>query len=176
MTAAQVQADTTKAQKWLARRGYTGRIWRSAWMQNSAPQAPTTNPMVLVNSMYGAEGNTERIDTFPFVRRHDLTRHALHSASLGTIDAWFAELQERHGCLVIYTHIVSDDGVSNTDASVWAYFLDKIDAGIAAGWLEGVTLESLMASTGLAIRQGFDGTIVAEWPDIDGTPDTVILT
>lgn len=168
MTAAQCQAHTMKAIKWLAVRGYTGRIWRSAWLQNSAPQAESTNDMVLVNPMFGTEGQ-ERIQSWPFHDRYGVARIAIQGKTEAQIDSIFDELKANHGVAVLYTHRVRDGFVADITPAMWTYFLAKYDAGVAEGWLEAVTLEMLLESSGVRIRQGMGGAWAAEWPNVDGT-------
>lgn len=168
MTAAQVQAHTMQAIKWLAVRGYTGRIWRSAWLQNSAPQAEATNDMVLVNPMFGTEGQ-ERVQSWPFHDRYGVSRIAIQGKTEAGIDAIFDELKANHGVAVLYTHRVRDGFVADITPAMWTYFLAKYDQGVAEGWLEAVTLEMLLESSGVKIRQGMGGAWAAEWPNVDGT-------
>ena len=168
LTGAQLQAQTMKAIKWLAARGHTGRIWRSAWFQNAATNSSATDSLVLANPMGGGD-SVERVNTFPFEDTFNVVRVALHGKSDAEVDTLFAELEANHGVLVCYTHRVSESGVTNITPAAWAYFLSKIDEGIAGGWLEGVTFEELFRRMGGTLRTGLHGGITAEWPDFDGT-------
>lgn len=168
MTNAQVQAHTMQAIKWLSVRGYTGRIWRSAWLQNSAPNAEATNEMVLVNPMFGTEGQ-ERIQSWPFHDRYGVSRIAIQGKDQAGIDAIFTELKANHGVAVLYTHRVRDGFVADITPAMWLYFLNKYDEGVSEGWLEAVTLEMLLEGSGIKIKQGMGGTVTAEWPGVDGT-------
>lgn len=64
MTTTQCIDETVKAQTWLAARGYTGRMWRAAWLQNSATNSPATDSLVLANPMYS--GGYEYVHMWPF--------------------------------------------------------------------------------------------------------------
>jgi len=168
MTAAQATRDTVDSIKWLAARGYTGRLWRAAWMQNDADQSAATDDLVLFNPHNGAD-NVERVHNWPPSQRYNLVRIALHGVSEANMDAWFTQLQTNHGFFVCYTHKVSDSGASNITPTEWAYFLSKLDEGLDGGWLEGVTMESLLAASGVKVQQGVTGGLVIDYPEPDGT-------
>ncbi len=168
MTTTQVIDETVKAQQWLAARGYTGRMWRAAWMQNLATNSPATDSLVLANPMYS--GGYELVHMWPFSNPSHVARTQLHGRTTAEIDAMFTSMELTRGVFVCYTHDVSATPTS-IDMSVteWDYFLSKIDAGITAGWLEGSTFELLMERSGLVPQKGLDGTWTVNYPDRTGT-------
>lgn len=174
MTAARLQDHTMKAIKWLAVRGYTGRIWRSAWLQNSAPLGESTNDLVLVNPMFATEGE-EHIQSWPFHDRYGVVRIAIQGKTEAQIDSIFAELKANHSVAVLYTHRVRDGFVADITPTMWTYFLSKYDQGVTEGWLEAVTPEMLLEFSGVKIRQGMGGAWAAEWPNVDGLITTTQL-
>lgn len=174
MTVGETQAHTMRAIKWLAARGYTGRIWRSAWLRNAATHSAATNPLVLVNAMYGND-NTERIQAWPFIDRYNVPRYQLHERTDAVMDGIFDELKITRGVLVGYTHRVNNAGGPDITEAQWAHLLSKIDAGVAEGWLECVTLEMLLARSGVQITQGMGGATFVEWPNADGTTERMAL-
>lgn len=168
-TATDAQAHTMKAIKWLGARGFTGRIWRSAWLQNDCPQASAAEPLVLASPMSGSS-NVETLNTWPFYDRYNVVRIVLHGKNQGQIDQLFTDMKNTHGVCVIYTHRVGSTSTSDIVPEMWAYFLNKLDAAIAEGWLEGVTLESLLESSGIGLQQGMGGALSMTWPSGNGTP------
>lgn len=168
MTTTEVIDETVKAQTWLAARGYTGRMWRAAWLQNSATNSPATDPLVLANPMYS--GGYEYVHMWPFSNPSHVQRTVLHGKTSGEIDAIFTAAERCRGVIVCYTHDVRSDP-TGIDMSIteWDYFISKIDEGIAAGWLEGTTFELLMAQSGLVPQKGLDGTWTVNYPDRTGT-------
>lgn len=173
MTAAQLRAGTMKTLKWMSKRGYDGRIWRAAWLGNVATQAPACSPLLLMAAMYGAD-NVERIGAWPPKSRYNLIRFQLHTRDTATVDSWFTALQATHGLLIGYTHRVDPAGSPNATPAEWLYLLSKLDAAIAAGWLECVTLTQLLAESGTKIRRTLGDSLV-EYYDLDGTRLTLRL-
>lgn len=165
MTAAQIRTDTLKAIRWLSSRGhYGGRLWRAAWVQNSATNASAAQPYLLA---YATPSSTASLECWPFTNRWNVPRLSLHGRSAATVDGWFDQLQQTHSLLVVYTHGIDAAGGNNTTPAEWAYFLGKVDAAIAAGWLEGVTFEDLLVRSGARIRSAFGGLAV-EYMDETG--------
>ena len=172
-TADQARAETARCQKWLSglpTKGATGRMFRAAWYQNISPQSAASNGMVLLNPMFDASYQATPT-SWPPIDRFAFYRHPLHDQAAGANAAMFAQLQERREVLFVYTHNVSSNA-SDISPADWAEFLSLVDAGIAAGWLECVTVEQLMAASGVSIRQGMTGAWRVEWPEIDGTTTT----
>lgn len=168
MTTTQVIDETVKAQQWLAARGYMGRMWRAAWMQNSATNSPATDPLVLANPMYS--GGYEYVHMWPFSNPSHVQRTVLHGKTSSEIDDIFTAAERCRGVIVCYTHDVrSDPSAIDMSITEWDYFISKIDEGIAAGWLEGTTFELLMAQSGLVPQVGIDGTWTVNYPDRTGT-------
>ena len=158
MTAAQIRADTMKAIKWLESRGYySGRIWRSAWVQNAATNHAAIQNLVL---MYATPSSAASLVCWPVADRWNISRLSLHGRTQANMDTWFSQLQQTHQLLVCYNHGIDDGGGTNTTNAMWDYFIGKIDAGLAGGWLEGVTMEMLLARSGLKYRQTLGDTAV----------------
>ena len=166
MTAAQIREDTMRALKWLHARGHFP-LWRAAWLQNTAPQHAAAQSLLVAYST--PSGSASSLDCWPPQFRYDVSRVAIHDLATAAVDAHFAALKLTHGMGVFYTHGVDDEGGAfDMTLTEWAYFLGKLDEGLAEGWLEGVTFEQLAARSGWATRQGFGDTIL-EFPDVDGT-------
>lgn len=167
-TAAEVVGETVKAQQWLAARGYSGRMWRAAWLQNLATNSPSTDSLVLANPMY--TGGYECVHMWPFSNPSHVQRTVLHGRTTAEIDAMFTSMELTRGVMVCYTHDVrSDPSAIDMSLTDWAYFMSKVDEGIAAGWLEGATFEMLMERSGLIPQKGIDGTWTVAYPDRSGT-------
>lgn len=165
MTADEAATDTLRGLRWLQQRGYPGRMWRAAWVQNQAAQAAAAQPYVLA---YATPTNGSAPTAWPFINRWNVPRWALHGRSAATVDAMFAGLARTHGLLVCYTHGVHADGGFDTTPAEWAYFVSKLTAAVAAGWLEGVTFEDLYGRSGGTFRSVF-GQAQAEYLDAAGT-------
>ena len=158
MTAAQIRSDTMQAIKWLERRGYySGRIWRSAWVQNAATNHAAIQNLVL---MYATPSSAASLSCWPVIDRWNIPRISLHGRTEADMDGWFSQLQQTRQMLVCYNHAIDDGGGTNTTNAMWDYFISKVDAGLSGGWLEGVTMEMLLARSGLKYRQTLGDTTV----------------
>ena len=146
--AEQAREETAKCQEWIAGlpcAGNTGLRWRTAWMQNRSPFSPATNDMVELNPMWDPACEPPSGPTlWPFTQPYNYRREALHHLSSRDLKELFEEAQQTHGVLVCYTHNV-DDGITHISPELWTEFLELVDEGIAAGWLEAVTFETLTA-------------------------------
>lgn len=150
MTEAQVRENALKCLRWAQDNGYTrGRIWRAAITQNNAPNYKALAPYFAANSSWHGGASTS---VFPPIDRQDVPRVTLHGTSPAAMDAFFAALKATHGVLFGYTHGIHVDGGSDMTPTEWAYFLSKIDVGIAEGWLEGVTMSQLIERGGGVLR------------------------
>lgn len=154
-TAAQCRTDTAQAVKWLQSRGYKGRIWRAAWVQNSATNAAATRDLVLGEA---TSTNGSGFAIWPPRDRWDINRWGAHGRTNTEVDTQFATWQLTNSLLLVYTHGIDAGGGNNITPAEWDYFMTKVEAGIAAGWLEGVTFEDLW------LRSGF------QWGDMRGAP------
>jgi len=151
MTAAQIRADFMKALKWIQRRGYSRPLWRAAWVQNSATNASAIQNLVMAYATaLGASGSA---GAWPPVNKWDIQRYGLHgtNGADAALDTLFTSLQTTRGCLACYTHGIDARGVNDMVPAQWAYFLGKVTAAIAAGWLEGTTFEELVANTNVGV-------------------------
>lgn len=167
MTAAQLRADDSKCRKYLQDRGYTGRMWRAAFTQNDAPQAAA-----LKNYVIGARAATwtePKIRPWPCIDMMKLPYWAIDNStcSTATIDAQFALLEKRRGLIVPFMHGLSDY-VYDVSPALFDYFMDKVEAAIAAGWLEPVTFETLFLEMGGTFTTA-GGATIATWTDPSGT-------
>lgn len=172
MSAEQIRVDTMSAIKWLQQRGYwKGAFWRAAYVQNRAPNASAAESLILAsatpNDHYG-------VTVWPFQRRYDVPRIALHSLTQAGIDSMFTTLRDTHQLALVYMHAIDARGNENVTMENWNYFARELSGAMAAGWLEAVTLDNLMARSGWRFRRGF-GTTVIEYPDLDGTPVEEVL-
>ena len=172
MTPDEIVADTVNSIKWLSARGYAGRMWRSAWVQNSAPNADAASSLILG----GATPNgTATMGIWPPKDRYDIPRVSVHGSDTATIDAFFDSLKLTHGLMVIYTHGIADvPPPTDVSTAQWLYFLSKVDVGISEGWLEFHTFESLFAGSGGVFNSGF-GVARAEFLEVDGSKTTIDL-
>lgn len=167
MTADQVRADTLKAVRWLQQRGHAGRMWRAAWVQNSAPQAAAARDYILAGA---TPSSSAALTCWPPPDRWNIPRVALHGLTSAQVDGYFAQLETTHQLMVVYTHGIHADGLTggaDSTPAQWAYFVAKVSAAVAAGWLEGVTFEDLYGRSGGKFRQVF-GQAQAEYVDEKG--------
>ena len=144
----QARDETAKCQKWLEElptAGNTGRLWRTAWLQNRCPYAPATNDMVKLNPMWDPANTPPRgADLWPLTRPYNYRREPIHNRSAEELRDLFVDAEQTRGVLVAYTHIVGE-GRNNISGDMWAEFLRLVDQGVAEGWLECVTFEMLSA-------------------------------
>ncbi len=152
-TAAECRTDTARAVKWLQARGYRGRMWRAAWTQNTAPNASAINDMVVAQAT-GNNGSSLAI--WPPRDRWNIPRWSAHGRTTGDIDARFDLLQKTNSLLVAYTHGIDEGGGTNITPALFDYFMGKVEAALAAGWLQPVTFEQMW------LQSGF------QWGDLGG--------
>ena len=154
-TPAQALDALSKAQAGLV----TGGLWseaavhRAAWVQNNAPAAAAraTDPFLATSATYSQKA---QVTLWPPTRRHDIPRLVIHGRSSGDIDADFALLEATRTVGLFYTHGVvpaGDEGTVHCTQAQWDYFKAKVDAGVAAGWLEVVTVPQLVARERLSM-------------------------
>lgn len=144
--AGEAREETAKCQQWIRRlptSGRTGWRWRAAWMQNRSPFSPATDDMVELNPMWDPTREPPRGATmWPLTQPYNYRREALHHLSSRDLRELFQGAKETHGVLICYTHNVGE-GITHIPPSLWAEFLELVDEGVSAGWLEGVTFEML---------------------------------
>lgn len=144
MTGEQLREESYKSIRWLRERGYDwGSLWRAAWFRNDAPNALETKDMFMAFAMSGALSRESFIEAFPFTNPYNVRRVPLHALTQAQLDDYFARLEATRGVLVGYTHEIKDEP-SDMSPAMWSYFLQKIDAGVSDGWLEGTTFSQLM--------------------------------
>lgn len=161
MTAAQLRTDAMRAIKYLRRRGAKGTFWRPAWTQNLATNHAALQPHFIAYATPTA--GTATIGCFPPIDRWNIPRYTLHGRTEATLTTLFTDLQTTRQSLFCYTHGIDAAGGSNITPTVWAHFLSLVQAGIAAGWLEGVTMSTLFARAGGRFRRGVAGEHLAEF-------------
>lgn len=162
MTAAQIRADHLAAVKAIKRLGLSaqniGTAWRPAWVQNSAANASAAFPYMVASATPSANAS---VGCWPPVNRYNIPRITLHGAAGSgnvnqtAVDAMFTTLQTTRGFAAPYTHGVADNVLDYMSVADWQHFLSKVDAGIAAGWLECVTFNQLFARSGGKFRRTF---------------------
>lgn len=165
MTSTQIAQDTLKCIRWLQQRGYEGRMWRAAWTQNDATNAAAARPFVLA---YATPNSTSAQASWPPTDRWNLPRTSVHGRTTSFVDDIFAEMEATNGLFIWYAHGIHSDGGNDATPAEWSYFVSKLQAGIEAGWLEGVTFEDLYARSGGKFKQGF-GDPQYEYLDTTGT-------
>lgn len=165
MTADQIRTDTLKAIRWLQQRGHAGRMWRAAWTQNNAPQHAAAQPYVLA---YATPSSVAGLSTWPPTDRWNISRWSVHGRTTTDTDTIFTNLKSTRQVLVCYTHGIHADGNTDATPAEWSYFIGKVKAGLAEGWLEGVTFEDLHARSGGTFRAGY-GRAQAEYLDETGS-------
>jgi hypothetical protein len=166
MTADEVRADVLRTVKWCNEKGYTGGVWRAAYLGEVCPQAAAGFPYLLGSADYATESGPT---CWPPVDRYNIPRYSIYqSRTLADIDAHFAILRDTHAVSLMFTHAVGPIDAYDMDATQMAHILSWIDTGLTAGWLEGVTFEDLFARSGGRIRPGFNGGQVADFIDEDG--------
>jgi hypothetical protein len=175
MTAAQLQTDSIRAIRWLTARGYGPVLWRSAFVQNSAPNASAVQPyhVALATSTSGAQA----VSAWPHPSPFNIDRTALHSLTPAQMDDTFELLNITRGLFVVYTHAVQTSGTNPNDITPANrdYFLSKLDVALTGGWIEGVTFNELFLRDGGAIQRGAAGEDFVLWRGVDGVQQQLRL-
>ncbi|MFC6153645.1 hypothetical protein [Nocardioides yefusunii] len=151
MTREQVRDDSLKSIAVAQAEGWgKGYLFRGAFLQNLAPNARGCAPY---HAMLAT--STERdsqIATWPPMNRLDVARVGLHFSTDAFIDDIFNRLEKTRGLCLGYTHGISTVSAGDMTPARLTYLLGKIDAAVAAGWLEVTTFERLLASAGGVLR------------------------
>jgi hypothetical protein len=146
-TGAQLLDWTQKAQAWLKARNFRGWYVRSAWLQNNAPNAPTSGVWDILAATPTHTGRTA-LQSWPLQSPNAYPRITYHGMAPATLDTHFANLKETRQLGVFYTHDVNNAGGSDMTEAEADYFLTKCEQGVTEGWLEGVTMETLLMRDG----------------------------
>ncbi|MHC8516762.1 hypothetical protein [Sporosarcina sp. ITBMC105] len=141
MTPTELRIETMKALKWLSQRGYSGRHWRAAFLQNNAPAHASIRDLVPAYSM--PVGGRYILGVFPFLNRYNTPRIPIHNETKQAITDTFAKLKKTHQLYICYTHGVADNVSGDITHDNWKHFISEVDKGLSEGWLEGVTFEQL---------------------------------
>ena len=150
-TAPEVVLWTTQAQDWLKAHGFRGWPFRSAWLQNTAPNASAAWPqLAAAPSNIGASS----YNSWPLSPRLQYPRITLHQRPAAAVDADFEVLKSTRGLYVVYTHDVNPAGGRDLTPTEADYFLAKVDQAVEEGWLEGATMETLFARDGAVYLDG----------------------
>lgn len=150
MTAKQIRQDALRAQGWLLDRGLPATPFRAAYTQNEAVNAAAADPFFAAQST--GTNKSASMETWPHVNPRDVGRYILHGRTPAQIDAQFATMKSTHCVWFPYTHGIDAAGGSNITPTEWAYFLSKVDAAIAEGWLEATTWDRMLAQAGGIVR------------------------
>lgn len=142
MDAAGTVADTMKAIQWLQQKGYFEDLhWRSAWVQNSAPNAAATKGILIA---YATPTSAAALDTFPPIDQWNIPRIAIHGREQSYLNDLFTMLEVTHQTLIAYTHGLSETKTTDVNRATWDYFINLVDRGLSEEWLEGVTFNELL--------------------------------
>lgn len=185
MTDAQAREDTMQSIKWLASKGYEGRMWRAAWVQNTGPGAAVKEYLLGQAIWTGGIATPGIVDAWPPSDIQKMYRWGVQSTGSAPayVDARFAVLKKTHGLILPYMHGIFDGtgvgvggGIPANDTSISdaMNFFDKCEAAIAEGWLEATTFEELWAESGGTFST-VGGASVATWTDPSGTARTKIM-
>lgn len=148
----QIVRDSVLAIKWIRDRGYTGSIWRSAWIQNSAPNAWAARPFF---AAYATPSSGAGLNVWPLTNPWNISRYLLHGGSQAEIDTRFQQLKDARALDVQYTHGIHPDGTTggaDMTPAQWDYWTAKVEAGVAEGWLELTTFSRLLERSGGIVR------------------------
>ena len=171
MTAAQYQAECMAAIKGLQAQGYAAPLIKAAITQNSAAHPEGAAGLHLGSRSYSNANGTGAICWPPA----DITNIPCYGINYvitnANLDTLFTALLATNEVTFCYIHGIDPAAASNNDFTLpatWAYFLSKIDTAIAAGQLEGVTLNQLLARDGVKVRRTA-GDQQVEYFDATGT-------
>lgn len=167
MTVAQVRTDTLKCLKWLQARGYRGRVWRAAWVQNQATNHAAADPYVLGQSTWDVTTHSVALDSWPPRDMQNIARWEFYNKTDAQIDAQFDILKRTCGLMNVYNHGIGTGYVNDATQASWNRFAYNVAKGISEGWLEATTFEALFAESG-GTFQTLNGATVATYTDRDG--------
>lgn len=140
MTADELKADCQKCISALRKIGVLPtHVWRSAWKQNTAPEAMSCTGLMEAFPYWEGVGG---LDTIPFINRYAIKRYAAHyiDTDYGAI---FNFLKNTRGICLLYTHGYSSVGGIHITPEQFEIILGYIEDGVNGGWLEGVTYNQL---------------------------------
>ena len=146
-TPAEVLAVIRKAQAGLSVRGLFGEgaVHRPAWVQNVAPNAPAADSRFVTAGTYA---DNVAVTAWPPTFRLNIPRIPIHGRTNAALDAEFALLEQTREAALYYTHGVvpaGQEGTNHATQERWDWFFAKVQAAVAAGWLECVTIPQLVA-------------------------------
>lgn len=150
MTATEFYQDNLMSQRWLTSTFGVSpeRLVRAAVHQNSAPNWGRMEGMMAGSaSWHSASGVT----IFPWLQPFDIPRLSIHGRDRAWVDAQFETLKTMRGTALFYTHKLIPNGTGpaqpvDINQSEWEYFLAKLDAAVAEGWLEVTSFEPMYDS------------------------------
>lgn len=151
MTREQIRDDSLKSIA-AAQAGDWGKGYqfRAAWLQNKAPNHAAAQPY---HAAYASPSEKDsHTDSWPPMDRYNIGRVGLHFSTDAFIDDIFNRLEKTRGLCVGYTHGISNISAGDMTPARLTYLLAKIDAAIAAGWLEGTTFTRLVERGGGVLR------------------------
>lgn len=168
MSEADIRKDTVQCLKWLQARGYRGRMWRAAWVQNQATNHLAADPYVIGQATWDVTKHSVALDCWPPRDMQNIARWEFYGkANLGVIDNQFGILKRTHGLMVVYNHGVGTGYSGDATQVEFDRFMQNVNTGISEGWLEATTFEALFAESG-GTFQTLNGATVATYTDRDG--------
>lgn len=167
MDATALRADTVGAIDYCRAKGWQGRMWRAAYVQNSAPQHAAVEDLLIASATY--DGRTAAV-AWPPRDRYNIGRATVDNSTstTATIDAMFDWLQKTNQTQFVFIHGIDPTYIYSASQALFDYFLSKANAAIAAGWLEATTFEALFFGNGGRVRPA-NGKAIVEWPQPNGT-------
>lgn len=153
MTDAEYRADTVKCIKWLQTRGYEGRMWRAANVQDTAPASATAATQGLLLGNAQSSDPSVRLATWPPVDMHDIPRWYFYGRPNAEVENQFALLQKTHSLMLAYNHGVQAAYPNDATPAEVDHFFGLVRQAIADGWLECTTFENLWRESGGSFGQ-----------------------
>lgn len=146
MTAAEARVDTIKCIKWLQARGYAGRMWRAAWVQDTAANSAAVRDLLLGQAQSSMP--SVRLGCWPPIDLHNMERWNFYARTTTEVDTHFMLLEKTHGLTITYNHGIHAAGGNDATPAEFDYWMTKVEAALDAGWLEATTFEGLWLESG----------------------------
>ena len=163
MTVEELTVDTIRSIKWLQKHGYSGRMWRAAYVKGGAPHWEAMRPYLVG----AASGSASRVgptlwppNDINFIVRQSLD----NNQTFATIDRWFQYAKWHRLTYLPFVHGMDPEYVADVSAALWDHYRDHLDAAVEEGWAEVVTFEQLFLEMGGSFST-VNGGMVAEYTD-----------
>lgn len=147
MTPEQAREDTRKSVDWLRERGYAGRLWRAAWVQDTTTPENSAAVRDLVIAQAQWKPHSVRVDTWPPMDRHNIARWAMFNMDDAARETQMSILRRTRGLLLAYNHGIQPAYPNDATQQMWDHFVGQITLGLTQGWLEATTFEDLFFDT-----------------------------